>query len=171
MDEDKNKNFLLLIFSLVESKYVSVAEINNLANAAHVASSSSALSELEVMPEFWLTELAACQTADEAQDILREQISEQHVIFDERYVSLLLGFLYLGVQEGKISLAEFETELVDVIDGYSNYMMLTIEDFQHDFAPLNCLPDQSTALGSYLIDAAEKSKIEFRAEIAPILSA
>ncbi|MFZ6643466.1 hypothetical protein ACO0LL_27340 [Undibacterium sp. TC4M20W] len=165
MDEDKNKNFLLLIFSLVESKYVSVAEINNLASVA---------SELEVMPEFWLTELAACQTADEAQNILREQMRDQHVIFNERYVSLLLGFSYLGVQEGKISLAEFEAELVDVMDAYSvhnAYMNMTIEDFHHDFFSLSCLPDQSTALGSYLIDAAEKSKIEFRAEIAPILSA
>lgn len=164
MGEDKNKNFLLLIFSLVESKYVSVAEINNLASAASV------LSELDVMPEFWLTELAVCQTADEAQDILLEQMREQHAIFDERYVSLLTGFLYLSVQEGKISLSEFEAELVDVIDAYSNYMMLTIEDFCHDFSPLNCLPDQNTAFGRYLIDAAEKSKIEFCAEIKPILS-
>ncbi|MFZ6712284.1 hypothetical protein [Undibacterium sp. TC9W] len=164
MDEDKNKNFLLLIFSLVESKYLSVAEINNLASAAGVAS------ELEVMPEFWLTELAVCQTADEAQDILLEQMREQHVVFDERYVSLFLGFLYLGVQEGKISLSEFEAELVDLIDGYSNYMILTIEDFCHDFSPLNCLPDQNTALGCYLIDAAEKSKNAFCAAIKPLLN-
>ncbi|MFZ6733687.1 hypothetical protein ACO0LG_17300 [Undibacterium sp. Ji42W] len=161
MDEDKNKNFLLLIFSLVESKYASVAEINNLANA---------LSELEVMPKFWLTELSACETADEAQDILREQMKRQHVVFDERYASLLLGFLYLGVQEGKISIAEFDAELVDIIDGYSNHLMLTIEDFSHDFSPLNCLPDQNTAFGCYLIDAAEKSKTAFCAAIKPLLN-
>ncbi len=166
MDEDKNKNFLLLIFSLVESKYVSVAEINNLASAASV------LSELEVMPEFWLTELAVCQTADEAQNILLEQMRAQHVIFDERYVSLFLGFLYLGVQEGKISLAEFESELVDALDAYgvhNAYMNMTIEDFHHDFFSLSCLPDQSTALGCYLIDAAEKSKTSFYATIKPFL--
>ncbi|MES2039119.1 MAG: hypothetical protein V4495_14900 [Pseudomonadota bacterium] len=162
MDEIKNKNLLQLIFSLIESRYIRVPEINDLAKA---------LNELDVRPELWLIELSACETTDEAQDILLERISEHHVVFDERYVSLLLGFLYLGVQEGKITLSEFEADLVDVIDAYSDCINMTIEDFHRDFFSLNSLPDQNTVLGSYLIDSAEKSKTAFCTEITPLLDA
>lgn len=142
-------DFLLLLFSLIESKYIHLAEIRNI---------SITLYERESIPLYWLCELSVCETIDEAQDILRRKMSEAHMVFDDQYVSFFLGFLYLGTKEGKISAAEFEAELVDTIDAYSDYMGITVEDVHTEYLFIDKLPDESSLLGRCLIDSAEKSK-------------
>ncbi|MFZ6874099.1 hypothetical protein ACO0LF_18735 [Undibacterium sp. Di27W] len=157
MKQDCTLNCLPLLLALIEAKYIHVSEIRNL---------STILNGHELTPQYWLTELSVCDSIDEAQDILRKQVHEKHMVFDKHYLSFLCGFLYLGVQEGKISLSEFQAEFVDVIDAYNDFMGITIEDLQDEFLSMNQLPGQDSLLGRCLIDAAEKSKSSFGELIA-----
>lgn len=149
MKQNCYPGFLLLLYSLIESKYIHLPEIRNFSITLHGR---------ESIPMHWLRELSICETIDEAQDSLRRKINETHMVFDDYYVSLFLGFLYLGAQEGKISAAEFEAELVDTIDAYSDYLGITVEDVHTEYLSIDKLPDESSLLGRCLIDSAEKSK-------------
>lgn len=81
-------------------------------------------------PQDWLIDLTMCSDADSALNILRNYLRNSGETLYEGYGETLLGFLCLGLENKTLSLDEFFSEIIDVIDSYE-IVDLDIDELLH----------------------------------------
>lgn len=100
---------LIILFACIESEYLSKDAVESWATMW--------VSKLPC-PPVWLIDLLGANNQDQQIDILRERLIQSGLLLDQEYAEFLLGFYYLNFINEKISLNEFESLAVDVVDAY-----------------------------------------------------
>lgn len=103
------EKIFIIIFAVVQAQY---REINFLRDwAKNLLSNSPSKAE-------WLIKISECSSLECAENATRIELKERRVDISLTFPGLLLGFVFLKYKERKISIDEFKSELIDIIDGY-----------------------------------------------------
>ena len=104
------KNHLLfMLFACIESKYIDTTFLNKWADTM--------ISCVDI-PKTWLINLSLCNNLDCGLNVVGNEIISLGMQFDEEYVWLLMGFLCLRFQEGKIERDDFQARIIDAVDAH-----------------------------------------------------
>ena len=97
-------------------------------------------------------------SSEHALEIIRKQLYDRKLIFDEKYDQLLIGFFYLRFLNKDISINELEGYLVDIVDN-SNIEELDLEFVQDAFHQVTKIKVQKKqTLFNLLSEYGENSK-------------
>jgi hypothetical protein len=106
----------LMMDTLVLPLYAAVEA--NYFNVDHIRDFAKNIAYRESEPPLILVELCFCVNKDDVLTALRQYMQGIERLFDDVYAGLLFGFIYMGYKEGKITFAEFSSEIIDSADAF-----------------------------------------------------